>query len=160
MSTSHNELLSTKILMPPLRDYVIHTIKAPLQKAIEFAGFLLESLLGPIENTETLEPVTKCLKEHKARFLSYENNPGREPLFSAFYDIVITEVEHDNYYRDRLGAEVEWIIQDVLDGKWQERTNGHPYKPTWNEPEPYGGKYSIVHKLHKHREEILKIIGE
>jgi len=150
------ELLTNRLLKQPFRDYVIKVVKAPLQKAIEHAASLLGHL--DIENCELLEPSAMCLKEHKDRFFSHENNPARKALFSTIYDIAIAEMEHGNYYRDRMGAEIEWIIQDILDGKWRERTNGHPSKPTWNEQEPYGGKYSIVSRLHRHREEILKII--
>ena len=75
----------------------------------------------------------------------------------AGYDIVIAEVEHDKHYRERFDVEIEWIVEDILAGKWEPRYEGCPSKD-WNEPAPYGGKYSMVYKLIKHREEILKII--
>ena len=164
--------LAQRMLTFPWRGYVIYKIKAPLQRAIQSATRLVQVIpalleaagkmrvkFGSIEDALTLDPNTQCLKEHKARFLSYESNPSREPLFSSTYDIAIVENEHDNYYRFRLGAEVEWIVEDILAGKWEPRFEGYPDK-CWNEPAPYGGKYSIVYKLQKHRKEILKLIEE
>ena len=151
---------------------MIHKIKAPLHRAIVNATRLAQIVpalmqavsrlrlkFGSMEDCLTSDPNTQCLKEHKARFLSYENNKGRSPLFAAVYDIAIAENESDNYYRFRLGAEIEWIVEDILAGKWEPRFEGHP-DTHWNEPAPYGGKYSIVYKLQKHRKEILKLIEE
>lgn len=152
---------------------MIKKIKAPLQQAIQNAARLVQmapalleaaakirGTFGDITKENTINPNAHCLIEHKARFMEYAKGSGREALLSAAYDILIAEVEHDCVYRDWMGAELEWIIKDILAGKWQERTNGHPCKPYWNEPAPFGGKYSIVNKLKVHRLEILKIIGE
>ena len=164
--------LTVRMLTFPYRDYVINNLKLPLQRAIESATNLAQMAqavldaavklvmkFGAMEDAKILEPTTQCFLEHKAKLLSYLNIPYRKKLISAIYDIIISENEHDAIYRDMLGAEVEWIIEDVLAGKWRERTNGHPDPRYWNEPEHHGGKYSIINKLQRHREEILKIIG-
>ena len=165
--------LANCMLSFPWREMVIRKVKAPLQKALLNSKRLIEILPALISSTElirkTFGVITKdrafqqhvhCLIEHKERFLSYENNPGRAPLFGAAYDVITAEVEHDNYYRERLNVEVEFIIEDILAGKWEARLEGTPGKQYWNEPAPYGGKYSIISKLQKHREEILKLIEE
>uniref|UniRef100_A0A6M3KU77 Uncharacterized protein n=1 Tax=viral metagenome TaxID=1070528 RepID=A0A6M3KU77_9ZZZZ len=156
----------------PWRNYVIKKIKAPLENAIkdakritEMASALVDAAallfvkFGAITKGNTLYPNTHCLIEHKARFLAYETNRGKAPLLAAAYDIVAAENEHDNYYQTRLNVEIEFIIEDILAGKWQPRAIGQPHQ-YWNEPAPYGGEHSIVYKLQKHRGEILKIIGE
>lgn len=153
--------------------FVVNKVKAPLQKAILnskrlidviptviSSASLLKGKFGEITKDKAFQQNAHCLIDHKARFLSYENNPGRASLFSAAYDVTVAEVEHDNYYRERLNVEVEWIIEDILAGKWIGRVEGTPAKKYWNEPAPYGGKYSIISKLQKHREEILKLIEE
>ena len=166
-----NVPIAHRMLTFPWRGFVIQKVKAPLQRAIKNSNTLLQlapvllrsvkrlkDIFGEATKQNAIRPVALCLIEHKARFLSYENNPGRASLFGATYEIGITEVASDLYYEDRLNAEIEWIIEDILDGKWEPRCEGQPHQ-FWNEPAPYGGKYSIVFKLQKHREEILKIIG-
>ena len=160
LSQPDNRPLSAKMLTFPWRSYVINRVKLPLQNAIENARRLVElapallkaagqmkAKFGAIEDARIIQKNAVCLREHKARFMSYENNPGRAPLFSAAFDILISEAEHDVYYADRLGAELEWIIKDILADKWQERTNGQPDRRWWKEPGEYGGKYSIINKF-------------
>ena len=167
-----NVPLAHRMLTFPWRNYVIFKIKAPLQKAIENSKRLiqltpallksaarLKTIFGDITRGNTLYPNTHCLIEHKARFLAYETCVGRVKLMEAGYDIVIAEVEHDKHYRERFDVEIEWIVEDILAGRWDPRCEGQPNKD-WNEPAPYGGKYSIIYKLQKHREEILEIIKE
>ncbi len=154
-------------------NFVIKKVKAPLEMAIRNSkrivgiipavinsAVLLRGKFGEITKGKTFQPTAHCLIEHKERFLSYENNPDRAPLFSAVYDVAAAEVEHDNYYRERYIVEIEWTLEDILSGKWIGRVEGTPAKKYWNEPAPYGGKYSIVYKLQKHREEILKLIAD
>jgi len=153
--------------------FVVNKVKAPLQRAILnskriaeiipaliSSASLLRGKFGDITKDKTFQQNAHCLIDHKAKFLSYMNNKGRAPLFSAAYDIGAAEVEHDNCYQEWLNVEVEFIIEDILSGKWIGRDEGTPAKKFWNEPAPYGGKYSIISKLQKHRVEILKLIEE
>ena len=164
--------IAHRMLNFPWRNYVIKKIKAPLEKAIKDAkritemapalvnaAALLHGKFGAITKENTLYPNTHCLIEHKARFLSYETNRGKAPMLAAAFDIAAAENEHDNYYQTRLNVEIEFIIEDILAGKWEPRPLGQPHQ-YWNEPSPYGGKHSIIYKLREHREEILKIIRE
>lgn len=164
--------LAHRMLSFPLRKYVMTKIKAPLQKAIENSKHLIElapvllksasrlkSTFGDVTARNTNYPNTHCLIEHKARFLSHETCQGRVKMMAAAYTIGIAEVEHDKHYRERFDVEIEWIVEDILAGKWEPRYEGCPSKD-WNEPEPYGGKHSIIYKIIVHREEILKILGE
>ena len=167
-----NVPLTHRMLSFPLRNYVIKKIKEPLQKTIENSKRLIEltpallksasrlkSMFGDITTGNTNYPNTHCLIEHKARFLAHETCKNRVKLMEAAYDIGIAEIEHDKHYRERFDVEIEWIVEDILAGKWEPRYEGCTSRD-WNEPAPYGGKYSIVFKLRKHREEILKIIQE
>lgn len=172
LSQPDDRPLSERMLTFPWRDYVINRVKAPLRRRIIKAKRLFEivssiieasnkirSKFGSITNTQVVNQNTHCLIEHKEKFISFESNPDRINLLEAAYDILIAENAHDYYYSDRFQVELEFIIQDILAGKWQPRLEGRPDQ-YWNETKPYGGKYSIVYKLQKHREEILKIINE
>lgn len=164
-----NVPIAHRMLTFPWRGFVIK-VKGQLQAAIQNSSNLLElapallksvgklrGIFGDASKQNVLRPIANCLIEHKERYLSYENNQGRTPLFSSVYDIAIAETESDLFYEDRLNVEIEFIIEDILAGKWDARCEGQPHQ-YWNEPAPYGGKHSIVYKLQKHREEILKII--
>ncbi len=152
--------LTDRMLTFPLRRYVERKIKAPLRLAIIKAASLMTWKFGAIETAKIRQPNAHCLIKHKEKFLRYEcMNESGNALFEAAFNILITEVEHDIYYRDRFNVELEWIIEDILSGKWIPSEEGYPHQ-YWKEPAPYGGKYSIISKLQKHREEILKIIRE
>jgi len=162
--------LSEKMLVFPFRDYVINKVKKPLQYAIESSKRIYQLMPAIIQaasqirlkfgisKQNTNARNTHLLIDHKERFLSYELNKGRVPLLAAVYDLTIAENEHDLYYSPRMDVEIEFIIMDILLGKWQPRPEGYPNQ-YWKEPAPFGGKYSIVYKLQQHREEILKLIG-
>lgn len=167
-----NVPLAHRMLTFPWRGFAIK-VKNQLKVAIknsttllELAPVLLKSVrklkvrFGDASKQNTLRPIANCLLEHKVRFLSYEClHEKQNALFEAAFSIMIMETETDLYYEDRLNVELEWIIEDILAGKWEPRCEGQPHQH-WNEPAPFGGKYSIVYKLQKHREEILKIIGD
>jgi len=144
-----------RMLGQPFRNFIIKH-KAIFQSAIiAFAKILPEPTKeGCIfENSHTLI-------EKRDRFLEYENNNGRQEMFQAIWNIFIDENEHDDYYRFRFEWTIEEIIKDILSGKWQPRPQGYPFSEHWNEPQPYGGKHSIVYKLQSKRKEILELIGD
>lgn len=137
------ELLSYKILRTDLREYIIKRVKDPLRKAIILAAKLIPEITREntrYRNTHTLIGIT-------GDFYQHEKNPQRLNLFQAAFKIFLFEIEHDTYYRDRFNWFLEEIIKAILRGDWEERTNGHPYKPNWVEESNYGGKYSIMRKL-------------
>ena len=162
--------LSHLMLTFPWRDYVVKKIKTPLSRAIanakrfaEMAPVLVESttrlkgVFGLLTKDKMLHQNTFCIIDHKAKFLSYETCVHSLKFEGAAYDILIAENEHDPEYRHRFDTEIEWIVEDILSGKWKPRPPGCPVR-NWKEPAPYGGEHSIVFKLQKHREEILKLI--
>ena len=160
------------MLKPPLREFVIDKIKAPLQKVIEGAvsltqvtsglleaSGLMKEKFGEITRQNTINKTTHALIDISNRFFQHERNPKREKMFSAAFEVFIAQIEHDIYYKDRFGWIIEEIIMAILNDNWEERTNGQPDSSHWNEDPPYGGKHSIISKLKRHREEILKIIS-
>jgi hypothetical protein len=163
----HDEVLVTK------RQYIIDEVKAPLMKAIiSFSNSsklrkvrLLLSIISLICKYPTVTRQNSkgtnanTVMDIEEKFFKYENNPGREPLFRAFFRVWKSELAHDEYYEGREDWIIEEIIKALLAGKWMPRRPGHPRPRWWREPQPYGGQHSLLYKLWLHRNEILKIIG-
>lgn len=166
-------LLVYRMLTFPLRKFVIEEIKAPLEKAIITAkktkdvfkvlisvNKKFKDKFGEITKGTTVYRNTHNLMDIRDKFFKYFNNPCKEPMFQAGWNMYIGECEHDRFYRYL----DEWMLEEkvkmILSGQWQPRLEGWPEPKYWKEPAPYGGEYSIVYKLQAHREEILKIIGE
>ena len=114
-----------------MRDFVINRVKAPLEKAIILAASLIPE--PRIENTYL--PNTHRLMAYRDTFLKYETNQSKRKLFEASWKILIFEIEHDPYYRDRFN----WLIEMIAnDPEWKPRSCDHP-NGFWAEPAPYGG---------------------
>jgi len=157
------------------RNYIIQHVKAPLQKSIENIGKARLSwwkrlllFIELLRHIKKYPPVTRenarransfVLMDIFDRFLRYENNAGRKPLFEAIFKVWLGEGEHDGYYDSRENFILEQIIIAILNGDWKPRSKGMPWAKHWNEPGPYGGTHSIIYKIQQHREEILKLIG-
>ncbi|MFA5753624.1 MAG: hypothetical protein WC910_11200 [Bacteroidales bacterium] len=159
--------LGIKMLTFPWRDFVINKVKPPLDKAIRTSKRLIElapqvietaKLIRKLSSGKYINPNAKLFAKYKERFLSYEDNPSRIGLFESAYDIIKAEIEHDNYYGDRLQCQLEWIIEDILNGEWKPREKNKP-AGYWKETKPYGGENTIISKIIKHKEEIKKVIG-
>jgi hypothetical protein len=165
-------LLSYMMLWPH-REYVVKVIKAPLQKAIEKAKRLkitskafIEAArnfrlkFGMVDNNNSLCWNAKNIIEAKNWFLSYPNMKGRRELISSVLDLYAAELEHDPDYRFTHDLLVDFMLGKILiEGKW-DVNNGVPNIRNWPEPPPYSPETSLVGKLIRHRQEILKIIGE
>lgn len=145
-----------RMLSNPLRNYVIKKIKAPLQKVIILVGKRLPALTR--ENT--IYRNTHNLMDIEDKFFEYFNNGSKEEMFRCAWKMFKAECEHDRAYRYPWEWFVEELIKKVLSGEWEPRLEGWPEPKYWKEPQPYGGKHSIVYKLQSHRREILRIIGE
>jgi len=157
------------------RSYFVNEVKAPLMKVIESLGSgisLIRSIPALIKACrlinkfplprpgESMSLNTQATLEIITLFNRYHDNPGRQPLFDALYRLIVPEFEHDGYYSTIRDWWIEEIIIAILHGEWQPRPEGWLLSKWWKEPAPYGGKYSIVAKLIKHRAEILKLIEE
>jgi hypothetical protein len=168
-----NRPLGDRMLTFPHRAYVIFKMKAPLREVIESSKkfyqltnalikytSMLRMRFGRLEEVKLFQPNARLFREYKERFFEYENNPSRLALFKAAFDIFISEIEHDNYYSDRLQVLIEWLIQDIFDGKWKPRENMKPNSDYWNEEPPYGGENTIIYKMIKHGKKIKKILED
>ena len=144
--------LSHQMLRGPMRDYIIHKVKAPLLDAIIklskrnswLARILL--LIEIIRLTKRYPKVTRenCLNSNTLilfdtfdKFLEYEDNPGRIELFRSFFKLAKGEYEHDPSYRARMNFLIEELVEATLDGKWLPRGNDKPID-NWKEPKPFG----------------------
>jgi len=141
------------ILHTPLRQHFIERVKAPLLEAIvSLANKYPEPTKDNLQH-----PISLALLGIMCKFCSYEDNPGREGLFRAVGRLLIDEVEHDAYYRDRFQFILEEIIKSILDGNWSARGKDKP-SACWKEPRPHGGVHSIIAKMIGHREEICRLL--
>jgi len=104
------------------RQYVIDKIKKPIMKAL----IILANRLPEPTTENTVIPNTRTMIRIWDKFLSMENNAGREPLFKAIDKVQIGEYEHDYYYRDRMDVWFELWLEEVLMGNWKPRSLGHP----------------------------------
>jgi len=92
------------------------------------------------------------------KFNTFHNNGMRQPLFDHFYHLAFGTTAHDKYYGSILDWWIEEIIKAILDGKIEPRPEGWLKPQWWNEPQPYGGKHTIIHKMLEHRDEIKNIL--
>ena len=162
------QLFTRLMLGHPWRDYVINFVKDPLRRAIIKAKTLSEIFRTlktsakriPVEITRRncKMPNTHVLFDIEDKFFEYEKNGSRIPLYRAAFKIYKSEVEHDTDYSFRGEWLLEEQIKTILDGRWKPRPEGAPHHSKWKEPEPYGGKHSIIYKLQQKREEIKKLL--
>jgi len=164
------QLFTRLMLGHPWREYVIQFVKDPLRLAIikaksisDIFGTLLTSakrIPAEITKENCKMPNTHVLFDIEDKFFEYEKNGSRKALYRAAFKIYKAEVEHDTDYSFR----GEWLLEEqikaILDGRWRPRPEGAPHHKLWKEPEPYGGKHSIVYKLQAHAEEIKKLLEE
>lgn len=168
-----NRPLGDRMLTFPHRNYVILKMKRPFREVIEASkkfyqltnalirySTMLRKRFGRTEDVILFQPNARTFLKYKKKFLEYEDNPARIALFKAAFDIFISEVEHDHYYEDRFEVILEWLIQDILDGKWKPREKMKPNPDYWHEPEPYGGEHTIIYKMMKHSKEIKRILED
>jgi hypothetical protein len=185
-STTNPKFVTVQMLLSR-RNYFINQVKAPLMDAlIKFPGsrwwrkpFILFDIVKIIRlypevtRTNTTDKITLACLDIVERFNSYHKNWMRQLLFKQVYKLFLPEIAHDLYYNSIFNWWVEEIIKKILIGEWKERPEGwpprgdktflknpdkYPGESWWDEPTPYGGKHSIVYKMLKHREEILKIL--
>ncbi len=145
--------LTQIILGPPLRDYFIKRVKEPFLKAVIFFSKKYPEPSKANCTGHWTAPFMEAL-DKLVNYVQYRKN-----FFVAVRRIVIGEIEHDSMYRDPIIAILEWLIEDILDGKIPPREEGRPGRQYWLEPPPYGGKYSIIYKIRVHRKEINDLLG-
>jgi len=141
------------ILHNPLRQYFIKQVKEPLLRVIiALAGKYPKPTKA---NTDTL--IAHTLLDIFAEFHKF--NKVKPELFHAAERVFVDEIEHDSVYTDLFQVFLEYIIEAILGGKWEARRLNKPAERYWSEVQPYGGKYSIVHKIQEKRLEILGLLG-
>ena len=149
-------LLSHIILKSPLRDYFIKKVKLPLMKALILIGKRIpevtkENTLS--KNAHTFSDIFDKFEKH------YKIGGERLEMFKASRKIFLMEIDHDILYGDPFLWFIEETIKAILRGDIEERTNGHPMMPWWDEEPPYGGKYSIIRIL-QNKQSLEKVMGD
>jgi hypothetical protein len=112
-------MIRWNMLAPPLRQFVIDVVKAPLQAAIIHANRLLNGKVGEPVKGNTLHPHSRQLIELRDWFMANEDNTDREELFRAAWNILIYEVEHDPYYGFRFNRILAKLVEKVNSGEWK-----------------------------------------
>ena len=121
-------------MLKTARQYVIKH-KDIFMKAITAYASILPEVTR--ENTEL--PNTHILIDKRDKFFTHERNIGRKPLMEAVWKVLLSEYEHDIYYRNRF----DWLLEELANSGWKPRSCDHPTNEHWTEPEPYGGGYLI-----------------
>lgn len=139
---SMENALLVRMLKPPMREYVIKKIKAPLLKALILLGnpqtgllkrvWLIIEIIGlakryPAPTREnTYLPSTHILMDTRDEFFTHEDNPDRKGLWETVWKIAIVENEHDYYYRQRIA----WLIKRLKEIDWPAAEEpAHYWKP-------------------------------
>ena len=171
----------TQDILVNRRQYFIKKVKAPLLnnilsikrghwwnklRAFISAFSLIEKYPAPTKGNISETNTLVCL-DIAEKFNKYYNNWMRKPLFNVVYRLFFGTTAHDLHYASVRDWWAEEIVKAILAGKWQLRQEGWPEKhytqnPTvielWTEPEPYGGKHSIIFKIREKRKEILELL--
>jgi len=122
-----NESLIYHDILRERRQYFIDKVKAPLMKAI-----LIISNRYP-------EPTRESTKKQMSHILLDiwdefdKHNTARKPLFKAIRRILICEVEHDNFYSQRMTWFLGELLKRCQSGEWPKL---QPWCPMdcWNDP--------------------------
>lgn len=128
------------------RQYVIDKIKKPIMKAL----VILANRLPEPTNENTILPNTQTMIRIWDKFLSMEDNAGREPLFKALKKVTVSEHEHDRYYKDRMQVWFELWMEEVLMGNWKPRSLGHPDSCWKADPDKRGIGYEFLKDKYYH----------
>ena len=145
--------LTHMILAYPYRDYFIKRVKGPFKKAIHLYALKYPDPAKHPTTGKWTAPFIRALD----KLVSYAKY--NYDLFPDIRRITIGEIEHDNMYRDPILMMLESLIEEVLDGNLEGREADTPNERYWSEPKPYGGKYTVIHRIRQHRKEICDLIG-
>ena len=102
---SQEKLVQHRVLKT-FRDFIIWDYKAPLAKAIIALARRRNKRIGAITKENSVYRVTHMLLGMKEWFNQIYNNPGRNALLNAGWDIIICEVETNPAYR--------YIFQSII----------------------------------------------
>ncbi len=148
-----SKLLYRIILCSPLRDFYIYKVKAPVQKALEWAGTITPEVTK--ENTEW--EGTHALMDIFANLSLYTEI--KPQMFEAAQKISLIEVEHDGFYRDFFLLFIEEVIKKILAGKFPYRRDEIPNPYYWRNMTPKGGKLSIIGIL-QDKKQLENLMGD
>ncbi|MAF43116.1 MAG: hypothetical protein CMI54_02955 [Parcubacteria group bacterium] len=145
--------IAQTILGQPLHQYFSKAVKEPFLRAVIFY-----SKKYPHPTRKNVGQWAIPFMDALDKLVAF-NRGTREDFFIAVRRIVLGTIAHDGFYRERILAMFEWLIESLLNGKIYPRGEGTPKSNHWTEPQPYGGKHSIISKILIHRNEINKILG-
>ena len=155
------------VLTGKMRQYIIKKVKKPLEKAITSGktfSQVMKTLAIIVKRIPAITPQNRMCKKTalvermERRFTEY--NRGRPDMFEAAFKLFKFEIEHDGFYQGVYDFWMEQQILMVLTGEWPSRFENIPFPDLWDEPRPYGGKYTIVSAIQRNREKIIELLGD
>lgn len=141
------EFISNTILKIE-RQYFMDKVKAPIRKAL----VILAGRYPYPTKQNTSHPNSHGWIDIWDKFFQMEENEGRRPLFEAMFRILISECEHDIYYRDRMNVILELWLEEVFKGNWKPRSLDHPNQCWKVDPNVRGKGYEFLRDKYYHKE--------
>mgnify|MGYP001557762613 CR=1 FL=1 len=166
------------VLRGSMRGYIIKRVKDPLRKALETGkafGQVIRTMkiiterMPLMTKRNVLDQRTHNLMAIEKRFFEYNFDPNhpaqpekspRHDMLRAAWKLYKFEICHDEFYQGRHDFLIEQIVMMILTGEWVNRSPGNPLVKNWEEPEPYGGKQTIVYAIQQNRGKIIDLLGE
>ena len=127
-----------RFMLKTKRQFIIEH-KAVFETAIIEAAIIAFARILPeptLTNTGWVN--TPILLRIRDKFLSYHHNRSKKGLFWAAWTVLIDIPEHDPYYRTLLQWLLEELVESVMDGEWQPRSQNDMPEKYWSEPRPKG----------------------
>ena len=125
------ELIINRALTGKLREYVIKTVKAPLEKAIILAAWLIEKKVGKITKENTVRVETHGVLDIRDWFFEHYILESKRKLFEAVFVIWAFEEEHDSHYREIGNLIMEQVFKRVEEGNWPLRVEHFTQENVW-----------------------------
>jgi hypothetical protein len=129
----YNALLINRALTGKLRQFVIDVVKAPLEKAIIMAAWLIEHKVGRVTKETCVRKETHFILDLEQKFNKHYINEGRKKLMHALFILLAFEIEHDSHYR-WIG---QWLILAIIKGmaasEWPDKLEAFPQEGCWKE---------------------------
>ncbi len=122
-------LIRYRMLAEPLRDFVIWQVKAPLMKALEWESERLVREKGEVVKSNPVYSHWLSLISLKEWFMSMEDNPQREPMFEAAWNLLIaeaSEVKWKSCGHRRAIVLADWLLNSKVGAPTKQNTI-HPH---------------------------------
>lgn len=169
--------LVSQYCLGPMRNFVIKRIKDPIRKAFATGKSFSQVMkvisiavrrIPHLGRENTFYKRTHNLMDIEEVFWKYQDEGsesgvesvlGRNRMFRNAWRIYQFEIDHDEYYQGRDNWLDEQKVILILTGEYVNRPLNNPLPRLWHEPQPYGGKNTIVYAIQQNRGRIIDLLG-